>query len=100
MKKRKIARDAEEAFKIQEKWQGKPHGWIQWKGTRVCMDVHCVCGKMSHIDGDFVYFVKCPNCGRVYYCNGHIELIELERVDADLCFVTDEFCLRNPSETK
>lgn len=53
-----------------------PHGWIQFKGTELCMDVHCKCGELTHIDGMFVYFIKCGNCGAVYELNGHIELIE------------------------
>lgn len=52
----------------------KPHGWIQWKGTDVCMDIHCDCGQMSHVDGDFCYYVKCPHCDKVWECDGHIQL--------------------------
>lgn len=74
----KTASDREEAWEIQEKYKDLPHGWIQWKGTRVCMDIHCKCGHMSHIDEDFAYHVKCPACGAVYFCNGHIELIQLD----------------------
>ncbi len=79
MKTLKKAKDEHEAFEIQEKYEGSPHGWIQWKGTDVCMDVYCKCGHHSHIDADFAYRVKCPKCGTVYECNGHIELIELEK---------------------
>ena len=57
--------------------EGAPHGWIQWKGTNVCMDVYCPCGHHSHIDADFAYYVKCPNCKRVWMTNGHIELVAL-----------------------
>lgn len=58
--------------------EGKPHGWIQWKGTDVCMDVHCQCGELGHIDADFAYYVGCKACGRVYMTNGHIELVLLD----------------------
>lgn len=75
----KIAKDSDEAWKIQETFKGQPHAWIQWKGTDVCMDIHCKCGQHSHVDADFAYNVKCPKCGTVYMCNGHIELIELEK---------------------
>ncbi len=51
-----------------------PHGWIQWKGTQVCMDVYCICGEHSHIDADFIYHIKCVKCGQVYECDGHIVL--------------------------
>ena len=55
----------------------RPFAGIQWKGTSVCMDVSCNCGAAYHIDGDFVYFVKCPGCGRTFYCGTRIELIEM-----------------------
>jgi hypothetical protein len=34
-----------------------PHGWIQFKGTKLCMDVYCKCGTHTHIDGEFVYYL-------------------------------------------
>lgn len=55
----------------------KPHGWIQWKGTDVCIDIHCKCGEHSHFDGDFLYTVQCPSCGACYMLNPHIELVEI-----------------------
>ena len=55
-----------------------PHGWIQWKGTDVCMDLHCECGFRGHYDGDFCYHIKCPECGQVYECGGFIRLHKLE----------------------
>jgi len=74
----KIAKDKTEAWNMQDMKEGLPHGWIQWKGTDVCMDIHCKCGQHSHIDAEFAYHVKCPACGTVYLCNGHIELIEMQ----------------------
>jgi hypothetical protein len=74
----KVAENTDEAWKIQETYSGKPHGWIQWKGTNVCMDVYCACGTGFHIDAEFAYHVKCPECHAVYMCNGHIELIALK----------------------
>lgn len=71
--------DEKEAWDIQDKKKGESHGWIQWKGTNVCMDIHCKCGAITHIDADFAYHVKCSNCGTVYFCNGHVELIECEK---------------------
>lgn len=59
------------------------HGWIQFKGTNICLDVHCKCGELSHIDGDFVYFLQCPSCGLIYELNGYIELIERDIKDID-----------------
>ena len=82
----KKVESADAAWEVQERYEGKPHGWVQWKGTEVCMDFHCKCGSMSHIDTSFAYFVKCPYCHTVYMCNGHIELIEIEK-EPDSCVV-------------
>ncbi|HUV65936.1 MAG TPA: hypothetical protein VMW24_18725 [Sedimentisphaerales bacterium] len=66
-----------------------PSAWVQWKGTNVCADVNCSCGNSWHIDGDFYYFVQCPECQRVYEMNGNIELIELTD-ERDKKFAMDE----------
>ena len=55
-----------------------PHGWVQWKGTDVCCDIHCECGEHTHFDGMFMYYVKCPHCGQVYECGGHIKLYPID----------------------
>lgn len=79
----KTAKTMDQAYALEDTKEGQPHCWIQWKGTDVCMDFHCACGESSHIDATFAYFVKCPKCGKVYYCNGHIELIEYTGQDAN-----------------
>lgn len=68
---------------VNEVLNEKPHGWIQFKGTDICLDVHCKCGNLTHIDGDFIYFLECSACGAVYELNGHIELIERTRESID-----------------
>lgn len=88
-KRMKLAKDSDEAQKIQDAKTGEPHAWIQWKGTDVCMDVYCHCGAWFHVDAQFAYHVKCPACGAVYYCNGHIELIKIEN-EPPACLVTAE----------
>jgi len=85
---KKVA-DSDAAWKVQEQYGGQPHCWVQWKGTDVCMDFYCKCGNQSHIDDSFAYFVKCPYCKTVYMCNGHIELIELEK-EPDNCVITPD----------
>lgn len=60
-----------------------PHGWIQWKGTDLCIDIHCRCGKSTHFDGDFMYYIQCPYCERVYAANGFIELVEVINIKED-----------------
>lgn len=78
----KIAKTTEEAWEIQERFVEpgvtNAYAWLQWKGTEVCMDFQCKCGSDAHIDDDFVYHIKCSDCGKVYFVNGHVELIELE----------------------
>lgn len=68
-----------------------PHGWIQWKGTDVCMDIHCECGVLTHIDASFCYFVTCGACGRRYFVNGHVELVPLLPTETDVaCMATSK----------
>ena len=59
-----------------------PHGWVQWKGTGVCMDVHCSCGEHSHIDAEFAYRVRCPCCGAVYHVSGNVRLVPATEEEA------------------
>lgn len=41
-------------------------GWIQWKGTDICIDIHCKCGHSSHVDDYFMYYFECKKCGTIY----------------------------------
>ncbi len=66
-----------ELFPSLNKKHNRPYGWIQWKGTDVCMELNCKCGELTHIDSDFTYHIKCPFCGQVYECDGHINLIPM-----------------------
>jgi len=50
----------------------RPSVYIQWKGTDVCIDFHCLCDTeddvagVGHFDGYGMYAIRCPRCGRVY----------------------------------
>lgn len=66
------------ARKFKPEADGAPHGWIQWKGTDVCMDFHCKCGAHGHVDADFAYYVKCGKCGQVYEMSGHVEAMPID----------------------
>lgn len=46
-------------------WE-EPSAYIQWKGTEVCMDFHCLCGAFCHLDAEFAYVVQCPHCKRMW----------------------------------
>ena len=63
-----------------------PHGWIQWKGTDVCIDVHCACGHLGHFDGEFAYLIRCPACQQVYYVSQyvHLEKVEVDESEIDM----------------
>ncbi len=63
---------------LENPFKGTPHGWVQWKGTDVCMDIHCECGHLGHIDADFAYHVRCAKCGDVYAINGHVKFHKIE----------------------
>lgn len=63
--------------KIKFSLKNDSHGIIELYKTNLCMDVYCkVCGTNSHIDGDSVLFLQCPECETVYELSGYIELIE------------------------
>lgn len=61
----------------QDNPEGESHGWIQWKGTDVCMDLYCLCGVQEHFDGDFFYSYQCSECGQRYAVGQNIKLIPL-----------------------
>lgn len=61
--------------------RGGPHGWIQWKGTDVCLDVHCSCGAHTHVDASFAYTVKCGACGKLWAVCANVRLIEITEAD-------------------
>ena len=65
------------------------HGWIQWKGTEVCIDIHCKCGYLGHFDGDFFYWYKCRKCGRYYSVGQNVVLHEITSKE-DIKYVTEE----------
>ena len=53
------------------------------------MDLRCRCGEVTHLDGDFTYLIKCGACGRVYWPNAHVTMMELtgeDLKDAEECF--------------
>ncbi len=54
-----------------------PRGWIQWKGSTVCIDLWCECGHDDHQDTDFFYYWKCKGCGAVYLVEPDIALTKL-----------------------
>ncbi len=72
----KSATTQTEASNLFEKHHGQG-GFIQWKGTDVCMDFHCECGQSNHYDGFFAYTIKCKGCGNVYAASPNIEMVRI-----------------------
>lgn len=53
-----------------------PHGWVQWKGTSVCIDLYCECGHHGHYDGWFLYYWECSQCHKIWEVCGTVLLCE------------------------
>ena len=70
--------------------EGDAYGWIQWKGTDVCIDLHCECGAHMHFDGGFFYNFACPHCGRKYATGMNIKLIELSEEESEVIEIWTE----------
>lgn len=77
----------------QSLFRDKPHGWIQWKGTDVCIDLHCTCGEHLYFDGFFLYYFTCPYCDRLWEMGTYILMYEVpaERREA----VLKDSCVQN-----
>ncbi|WP_319502559.1 hypothetical protein [uncultured Draconibacterium sp.] len=84
----KVAKTQDEAFKMFQK-HNDFDGFIQWKGTDVCMDFHCECGQHNHYDGYFGYEVKCKKCGTHYAPSCNVEMIKITDSD-NSCPLEDE----------
>lgn len=58
-------------------WE-RPGVFLQWKGTDVCLDLHCTCSEdgIGHFDGYFAYFVRCGDCGKVWKLPTEVRLVE------------------------
>jgi hypothetical protein len=69
---------------------------IQWKGTDICMDFECKCGHGFHVDGEFVFYIKCPGCDALYAMSPQIRVVEVpaefteEVTNGGLLWVEDE----------
>lgn len=80
---------------------GRAHGFIQWKGTDVCIDLRCECGYHGHYDGLSLYFYRCPACLAGYALGQIVAMIRLnedqvEYVEAQSKFETcSDFAVDN-----
>jgi hypothetical protein len=52
-------------------WE-RPSVFVQYKGTDICLDFHCICDTedepagVGHYDGYDAYALRCGRCGRIY----------------------------------
>lgn len=53
--------------------------FIHWKGTNICMDFTCSCGYTAHVDGSFIYNIRCSQCLKIYKMPKDIQLVEVEK---------------------
>lgn len=60
-----------------------PHGFVQWKGTEVCMDVHCSCGELTHVDADFAYTIRCGACEKLWAVCPNVRLVEISEAELE-----------------
>ena len=47
-------------------------------GCDLCMNLRCDCGLSFHMDGYFMYYIRCPHCKQVYMLNPNIKLTKLD----------------------
>lgn len=71
---------------------------VQWKGTDACMDVYCPCGRRSHFDGMFAYFVRCA-CGKVWQVPTALVLTEADADDSPLVELVESVDPRKAAST-
>lgn len=66
-----------------ERFSGKSHGSFQLGGTNACFNLICICGHITHIDSDFLFYAACENCKNIYKICCNVELIEIENISKD-----------------
>ncbi len=71
------SRHYKDVYEKQDNPKGEAHGWIQWKGTQVCIDLYCKCGYPGHVDTEFFYHYECPKCNQKYAVGQNVKLIPL-----------------------
>lgn len=67
--------------------------FIQWKGTDVCLDFHCECGRHSHLEGRFGYVVECIGCGALYEMGTQVKARKMEDQEAEQWRANDYIAL-------
>lgn len=59
-----------------------PHGWIQWKGADVRLEVHCSCGASTHVDAEFASnLIRCGVCDKLWAVCANVRFVEINEAD-------------------
>ncbi len=62
----------------------RPSVFVQYKGTDICLDFHCICDTedepagVGHYDGYDAYALQCGRCGRIYEMPQELKLTLVE----------------------
>lgn len=70
----------------------RPSANMQLKGTNICLDVYCVCGESTHVDGEFAHYVLCSKCQRLFEVSQDIKLVELTG-EAKYKVIAEDSCI-------
>lgn len=76
------------------------HMFIQWKGTDVCLDLHCPCGEHCHFDGYGAYVVQCPSCGAMFEMGTQVVAKRVTEPRSEPQLMTVPFPSRDHEETE
>jgi hypothetical protein len=71
----------------------KPDGtnvFIQYKGTDLCADIYCDCGKHLHVDDYFAYAVQCPVCEAIYEMPQFVTAVRVKTTELPVLVLEDE----------
>lgn len=73
--------------------------FIQWKGTKVCLDFHCECGAHVHGDGYSAYNVECGACEAFYEMGTQVIAKRIEEPDGACLYLFHDEPDNTPPET-
>ena len=64
--------------------------FIQYKGTDLCADIYCECGKHLHVDAGFAYAVQCGHCQTIYELPQMVTAVKVESTQYTVLVLEDE----------
>lgn len=64
--------------------------FIQYKGTDLCADIYCECGKHLHVDAFHVYAVQCRDCKAIYEMPQMVTAVKVESTTWPVTVLRDD----------